>query len=246
MTKSKDVNSKTRPVAIVTGGARGIGAAIVRDLAHDHDVAFTYRSSEERAKQLSLEFPGIMGINLEFGESGASAKLISSVFERFGRLDIIVNNASEVHLTTITDGDFEHYRKMLDVNSVIPMEIIHCALPYLEMGSSVINISSVNGQMPPAAAGAFGASKAALEAFTTAAAKELGPKGIRVNAIAPGIIEVDDVERPKEVLSRFSSLTPLGRIGQPAEVANVVRFLASDAASFITGETIRVAGGFGR
>ena len=158
---------------------------------------------------------------------------------------VIVNNASHVVAGNLEEANPEDIKTMFEINATVPMTLLRAALPYLSSGSSVVNLSSVNAQIPPVAASAFGASKAALEAFTIAAAKEFGPRGIRVNAIAPGIIKVDDVERPAGVLEKYIAATPMGRIGTAEEIAKVVRFLASDNSSYVTGECIRVAGGCG-
>ncbi|MGI9356730.1 MAG: SDR family NAD(P)-dependent oxidoreductase [Rhizobiaceae bacterium] len=171
---------------------------------------------------------------------------MSTTVAKFGRLDVLVNNAGVVETGTVESGSLEAYSNMMTVNAIVPLALIRAALPHLKAGSAIVNLSSVNSQIAPIAAGAFGASKAALEALTVAAAKELGPKGIRVNAIAPGITRVDDVDRSAETLDKHTGLTPLGRIGETEEVVKAVRFLATQQSSYITAECIRVAGGFGR
>lgn len=235
-----------RKVALITGAARGIGTAIAEELGRDHAVAFTYLNSEKRAEALLETLDNGLALPADLESENAAGEIIGKTIERFGRLDVIVNNASFASVSSIIEPNFEQYKRMMDINAIAPMRLVHAALPHLSSGSSVINISSVNAQIPPAVAGAFAASKAALEAFTISAAKELGGRGIRVNAIAPGIIEVDDVERPQAVLDKYLPQTALGRIGAVEEIATTVRFLATNASKGITGEVLRVAGGYGR
>ena len=125
-----------------------------------------------------------------------------------------------------------------------PHGVLSAALPYLKAGSVVVNISSVNAVLPPGGASLFGASKAALELWTRGMAKELGPRGIRVNAVAPGAIDIDDAPRSPELRQRFLDATALDRLGTPGDIAAAVRFLASDQAAFITGEVLTVSGGY--
>ena len=232
-------------VALVTGGARGIGKAIVMDLSNDHAVAVSYLNSDNKAEELSINLDNCAAFHCDLAEPEACTTLVEQTMDTFGRLDVIVNNASHVVAGNLEEANPEDIKTMFEINATVPMTLLRAALPYLSSGSSVVNLSSVNAQIPPVAASAFGASKAALEAFTIAAAKEFGPRGIRVNAIAPGIIKVDDVERPAGVLEKYIAATPMGRIGTAEEIAKVVRFLASDNSSYVTGECIRVAGGCG-
>jgi len=235
-----------RPVALITGGARGIGEGIVRELASDHSIAFTWLNSEKRANELMRSINNSLAIRANLVSSEAADDIVQQTLERFGCLDVVVNNASEAATSSIETGARDEYRRMFDINVLAPVAVIQSALPHLNAGSSIINLSSVNAQVPPAVAGAFAATKAALEAWTIAMAKELGPRGIRVNCVAPGVIRVDDIERAQEVLDKVTSLTPLGEIGHVSDVAAVVRFLATAGSRHITGECIRVAGGFGR
>ncbi|MEM1040549.1 MAG: SDR family oxidoreductase [Pseudomonadota bacterium] len=235
-----------RPVALVTGGARGIGEGIVRDLARDHDVMFSFNTSASRAKTLIASLPSIHGVQIDFAETGAADHLISEALSHFGRLDVVVNNASLGKPSSTADSDPTLYREMFETNVIFPVAVIRAALPHLTGHGRIVNISSVNGQFPPAAAGAFAATKAALEAWSVSMAKELGPCNIRVNCVSPGVILVDDVQRPAEVMAKITDQTPLGKIGTTDDVAKAVRYLATDDSSHVTGECIRVAGGYGR
>jgi len=225
-----------RKVALVTGGARGIGRAIAAELAHDYDVAITWHTTEPAHDA----YP----IRADLTEDGACARVIAEVMEKFGRLDLIVNNAGVVALTPVTGSSPALQRKMLDVNLLVPGWLLAAALPHLTKGAGVINISSTNAQSPPETAVLYGASKAALEAWTKGTAKELGPKGIRVNAVAPGAVNIPESPRPADVTKNYAKEVALGRIGAPEDIAKVVRFLASDAAGYITGEVITASGGW--
>ncbi|MEM9969442.1 MAG: SDR family oxidoreductase [Pseudomonadota bacterium] len=240
------MNSAERAVALVTGGARGIGEGIVRDLASDHDIVFSFNASTSRAKALQADLSSAHGVQVDFAETGAADHLISETLSHFGRLDVVVNNASLGKPNSTVEGDPSLYREMFETNVFFPVALIRAALPHLTGHGRIANISSVNGQFPPAAAGAFAATKAALEAWSVAMAKELGPSNIRVNCVSPGVILVDDVERPAEIMSKITDQTPLGKIGTVDDVAKAVRYLATDASSHVTGECIRVAGGYGR
>ena len=227
-----------RRVALITGGARGIGRAIVADMARDHDLAFTWSSTQPDAD------PGLLAIRADFREDAAAGRVIDEVMTRFGRLDVIVNNAGIVAHTPRDSHDREAHRQIFDVNYLAPVALLTAALPHLRPGAAVVSISSVNAEMPPLDAVTYGASKAALNLWTRGMAKELGPLGIRVNAVAPGAIELPEAPRPPELVDQFVAETALGRAGVPQDIARAVRFLASDAAGFITGEILTVSGGY--
>ncbi len=226
-----------RRTALVTGGARGIGRAIVADLARDHDVAFTWNTTEP-------DSPDAWGIQADFTDDTAAARVIEAVIDRFGRLDVIVNNAGLVEMTPKEAFDPAAHRAIFDVNYLAAVGLLSAALPHLERDAAVVNISSMNAALPPRDAVTYGASKAAINLWTKAMAKELGPRGIRVNAVAPGAIERPEAPRPKELVAAFVELTALGRPGTPEDIAQAVRFLASDAAAFITGAVLDVTGGY--
>ncbi len=228
-------------VALITGGARGIGRAIVENLGRDHLVAFTWLSTEPGNEMVS---DNTYTIQSDLTEPDQPAEVIRRVIDRFGRLDVIVNNAGLVRSTPKDSFDPDDHKAILDLNLLAPMALLTVALPYLHSGSSIINISSMNASLPPRDAATYGASKAALNLWTRAMAKELGSQGIRVNAIAPGAINIPEAPRPDELTALFVENTALGRAGKPEDIARVVRFLASDAAGFITGEVLGVTGGY--
>ncbi len=225
-------------VALVTGGARGIGAAIADALMPDYAIAITCRTTQPDPAL------NVFALPCELTDAGAVQGCIDAVITRFGRLDVIVNNAGIASGSPLASFDAESARSMLDVNLLAPHALLAAALPHLQPGSAVVNISSVNAVLPPVGASLFGASKAALELWTRGAARELGPRGIRVNAVAPGAVDVDDAPRPEDMRAAFVGMTALGRLATPVDIANAVRFLVSDAAACITGEVLTVAGGY--
>ena len=225
--------------ALITGGAKGIGLAIAEEFAKDHDVAIVWNTAPP--KDISAD---IHLIRADLTQAGSCNAVIDDVMAHFGKLDVIVNNAGLVRTTPIDSFDADAHRAILDVNLLVPSDLLAAALAHLKSGAAIVNISSVNATMPPKTAAIYGASKAALNLWTKAMAKELGPLGIRVNAVAPGAIAVAHNPRSAELTELFVKETALGRPGQPDDIAPVVRFLSSDAARFITGEILTVSGGY--
>ncbi|KIN61448.1 putative 3-oxoacyl-(Acyl-carrier-protein) reductase [Sulfitobacter noctilucae] len=228
-----------RKVALVTGGARGIGRVIAADLARDYDLAITYNRTAPQALP-----EGALAVAAELSEPEAPARVVEAVIERFGRLDVIVNNAGVIGMSAAEDYAQEILRTMLDVNVLAPHGILAAALPYLGEGAAIVNISSVNAILPPKGAAIYGASKAALDLWTRAMAKELGPRGIRVNAVAPGAVNIAEEPRDAELTQIFVEMTALGRLATAQDIAEAVRFLAGQAAGSITGEVLTVSGGY--
>ncbi|MCX7560795.1 SDR family oxidoreductase [Sulfitobacter sp. F26204] len=225
-----------KPVLLVTGGARGIGRAIVAEFLKDHAVAATYHTTEPDDAQDATADLLMIQADLSFPE--AARTVIDRTIARFGRLDVIINNAGAIKTDAQDQGE-NH-----SINLLAPMALLDAALPHLASGASIINISSVNAVFPAMGALSYSASKAALNTWTSGIAKTLGPRGIRVNGIAPGAIETIDSPRPASQVKAFVEMTALGRIGVPQDIAKVARFLASEAAGFITGETLTVSGGY--
>ncbi len=228
-------------VALVTGGARGIGRAIVEDLAKDHRVAFTWRSTEPADMATGTD---LLPLQADLTQPDQPETVVSQVIRHFGRLDVIVNNAGLVASTPKDVFDADNHRAILDLHLLVPAALLAAALPHLESGAAIVSISSVNAVLPPRDAVTYGASKAALNLWTRGMAKELGPSGVRVNAVAPGAINIPEAPRPDDLTALFVNETALGRIGAPQDVAGAVRFLISDAASFVTGEVLTVSGGY--
>ena len=231
---------KTGPrTTLITGGVRGIGRAIAADLARDHNVVLTWNTTRPDALP-----KGMHTIQTNLREPDSATAVIDQVIGRFGRLDVIVNNAGLCHPTPKDNFDASAHRAILDVNLLAPAALLAAALPHLNPGAAIVSISSVNAVLPPHDAAIYGASKAALNLWTRAMAKELGVRGIRVNAVAPGAINIPEDPRPPDLTQRFVQDTAMGRIGTPDDIARAVRFLASDQAGFITGEVLTVSGGY--
>lgn len=227
-----------RKVALVTGGSRGIGRAIVADLKRDHDVALTWRNSEPE------DLADVLTIQSDLTCDGAAESVVDQVLAQYGRLDVIINNAGLVAVTPVVSYVAAEHLAIMNVNYHTPVALLAAALPHLKSGAAIVNISSGNAILPPKDAVTYGASKAALNLWTKGMAKELGPRGIRVNAVAPGATELSEAPRPAELVQLFVDQTALGRIGQPEDIASAVRFLASEAAGFITGVVLDVSGGY--
>lgn len=228
-----------RKVALVTGGARGIGLAVARNLASDHDLAVSWLNTQPTALPDSA-----LPIRADLTDKGTATKMVAEIIDRFGRLDIIVNNAGLVDPSPTDDFEPEALGTMLNVNVLAAHAVLVAALPHLGAGASIVNISSVNAVLPPGGAAIYGASKAALNLWTKGMAKELGPRHIRVNAVAPGAVNIPEEPRSAELVKLFVDQTALGRIASPDDIAKAVRFLAGDEASFITGEVLTVSGGY--
>lgn len=226
-------------VALITGGARGIGLAIARDLTRDHDVAVTWLKTQPTALPET-----VLAVQADLTDKDAPAMIIAEIMDRFGRLDVIVNNAGLVENSPLDDFNAEALGRMLFVNVLAANALLVAALPHLQPGASIVNISSDNAVLPPGGAAIYGASKAALNVWTKGMAKELGPRQIRVNAVAPGAVNNPEEPRSADLVNLFADQTALGRIASPDDIARAVRFLAGDDASFITGEVLTVSGGY--
>lgn len=243
---------KMNRTAIVTGGAGGIGAAVCQRLARDGiNVVIAFRSSEEKAVHLAEEIRKSGG-NAEAIKADVSAtddvkNLFSRTCETFGSIDVLVCNAgvaAQAVLNDVSDGDYD---RLMSVNMGGVFRCCREAVPYMlkNHSGSIINISSMWGICGASCETVYSASKAAVIGFTKALAKELGPSGIRVNCIAPGVIDTGmNSHLSEDDMRVLADETPLCRIGKPEEVAAAVSFLASDDSSFVTGQTLCVDGGF--
>jgi 3-oxoacyl-[acyl-carrier protein] reductase len=241
-------------VAIVTGAARGIGEAVAIKFAeHGANIAFTFvsDSSKEKAAALESKLTG-MGVKAKAyqsnaGDFAACETFVADVLKEFGTVDICVNNAGiskDNLLLRMTPEQFEEVIKV-NLNSVFYMtkQIIK---PMMKARSgSIINMSSVIGEMGNAGQSSYAASKAGVIGFTKSVAKELGSRNIRCNAIAPGFVETDMTSYLKEgeAADKYKAGIPLGRFASAEDIANVTLFLASDLSSYVTGQTISACGG---
>jgi NAD(P)-dependent dehydrogenase (short-subunit alcohol dehydrogenase family) len=235
--------------ALVTGGNRGIGRAIALALSRQGaSVAACYASDATAASELAAGFAangdGSYVTRADVTDEASLAELLAGVRERFGGLDIVVNNAGVVSHRALGDLDRAEWQRVLDTNLTGMYLVTRAALPLMGAGGSIVNIASAVAMVGMPARAHYTASKAGVLGLTRSLCKELGPRGIRVNAIAPGIVETDQVAGlSDEQRARYAGLAALGRLGEPADVGDTVLFLASDLARFVSGVTINVDGG---
>ena len=237
-------------VAVVTGAAKGIGAAIAKALAAEGAaVVVNYASSKAGADVVVGAIVGAGGkaiaARADVSKPDQAKGLIEAAIEAFGRLDVLVNNAGVYDSAPIEAVTEERYRRVFDVNVLGVVLATQAAVDHLGEGGSVINISSnvISGLWPRLAI--YAASKGAVDVITGVLAKELGPRKIRVNAINPGLVETDgsDAGLGSEFKEMIVAQTPLGRAGQPDDIAALAVFLASDDARWLTGEKLLATGG---
>ena len=243
----------TGKVAVVTGASKGIGAAIAKRLAADGaSVVVNYSTSREGAEKVVNEIAGAGGTAIAVGGSVAKQSEIDSLFaetqKSYGKVDILVNNAGVYSFASLEDVTGDEYKRLYDTNVLGLLLTTKAALPHFPAeGGSVINISSVVSALAPASTSLYASTKGAVDTITKSLAKELGPRGIRVNAINPGLVITEGTQSAGIVGSDFEAgavaSTPLGRAGRPEDIAPPVAFLASDDSRWITGETIFVSGG---
>lgn len=237
--------------ALVTGGSRGIGAAIVRRLAADGAaVAFTYRSEAEAAGRLVSEIENGGGqafaLQADLANPIEARSVVRKASEQVGRLDIVVNNAGMYEAEPVDRIDEAHFDRVFALNVRAPLLVTREAVGAMQSGGRIIMISSGAGEANPPGMAVYNASKAALNSVTRTLAAEMGPGGITVNAVAPGFTatEMALANFPEAQLRAIAESTPLRRIGTPQDVADVVAFLASDEARWVTGQVIAASGGF--
>ncbi len=232
---------------LITGASRGIGAAAARKFAENgHTVAVHCNTQTDRAEALAAELHGI-AVQADFADFTQIDRMADEVLRQLGSVDVLVNNAG-IALTalfqTVSDADGE---RIFRVNAGGTMHLTKKLLPQMIARKSgcIVNIASCWGEIGAACEVHYSASKAAVIGFTKALAKEVGPSGIRVNCISPGVIGTDmNAQHSAETMQALAEETPLCRIGTPEEVAEAVYFLATDAARFITGQILPVNGGF--
>ena len=233
--------------ALITGGTRGIGKACVTAFINKgYKVAFIYKNSESEAQDLANEY-GAFAIRADVTSPDEVRNAVKKALAELGKIDVLVNNAGISHIGLIQDMTDTEWRTLLDTNLSGAFYTCREVAPEMIRNryGRIINVGSVWGRLGASCEAAYSASKAGLRGLTSALAKELGPSGITVNCIEPGVIETDmNSHFSEETLSDLVDSTPLMRLGQPCDVANAVLFLASDGASFITGQFLGVDGGF--
>ena len=237
--------------AVVTGGSRGIGKAIALRLADQGaDICFSYRGNEEAAKQTATEIEGknrkAIAVQADVTQPEAAEKLIKAALDAFGKVDILVNNAGITRDDLIMRMKPEDWRDVLETNLFGAFWTLKAVTrPMLRAKSGrIINITSVSGQAGQIGQANYSSAKAGLIGLTKASARELGSRGITVNAVAPGFVltELTQDLNP-DIQQQINDRTPLGRFGTVEEVAYAVAFLASDEAAYITGQVLAVDGG---
>lgn len=233
---------------LITGGSRGIGAECVRRFAQEgHAVSFIYNNSDDRAGALARE-TGATAVKADLADLQALEMAIRAVTAKMGGVDLLVNNAGVSLIKLLTDVSDAELAHVFNVNLVAATVAAREASRTMVSAHSgkIINIGSVWGRVGASCETVYSASKAGLEGLTKALAKELGPSGITVNCVEPGVIDTEmNSELGEDDLKCLRDETPLCRIGRVEDVANAVLWLASDKADFITGQIIGVDGGFG-
>ena len=237
-------------VAIVTGGSRGIGRAIVEILAASGmEVIFTYRDNTSAANEVIAANPSktISAEAVDARDAAACAAFVEKIVNRTGKIDLLVNNAGVVRdnlLAMLEDSDI---KTVLDTNVIGTFNMTRAVVPHMvsKRRGKIVNLSSVSGEKGGRGQTNYAASKGAINAFTKSLAVELASRNIRVNAVAPGVIETEMSKTVRELAGdQINSRILLKRIGQPADIANAVWFLSSKYADYITGEILHVDGGF--
>lgn len=248
---SKKLNGK---VAVVTGASKGIGAEIARELAaQGAAVVVNYASSKAGADKVVAEITRREGravaLQADLSKEADVRRLFAETKKAFGRLDVLVNNAGIYEFSALEDVTVDHFHRQFNLNVLgLILATQEAVRLFGPEGGSVINISSVVATAAPPTVSVYSATKAAVDAITRSLAKELGPKKVRVNAVNPGMVETEGTHAQgipdSDFRRQIEAQTPLGRIGQPHDIAPAVAFLASNDAAWITGETLHIAGGF--
>lgn len=237
-------------VALVQGGSRGIGAAIVRRLAaHGAAVAFTYVSSADKARALQDSLIGdggqALAIHADSADAAAIQNAVEATVQAFGRLDILVNNAGVLAVGPLASFSLEDFDRTLAVNVRSVFVATQAAARHMGDGGRIINIGSTNAErMPFAGGGPYAMSKSALVGLTKGLARDLGPRGITINNVQPGPVDTDMNPASGEFAESLTGLMAVGRYGQVEEVASFVAYLVGPEASYITGASLMIDGGF--
>jgi len=241
-------------VAIVTGASKGIGAAIAKQLAAEGaTVVVNYSSSKANGEKVVKEITALGGkaiaVQANLSKREEIERLFAKSKEAFGRLDILVNNAGTYEFLPLDKVTEEHFHEHFNLNVLGLLFTSQAAAKQFDAsGGSIINISSIVSTLAVPESAVYSGTKGAVDAITRSLASELGPRGIRVNAIRPGMVETEGTHSAgiteSDIRKQVEAQTPLRRIGQPQDIAGIAVFLASDDSSWITGETFVISGGY--
>jgi len=229
--------------ALVTGGSRGIGRAVVERLAAaGHRVVFTYARDKAAADEVVERCPGSTAVQADQSSLSCLDAMFAAVHDG---LDILVNNVGVIVPATIEKVTADEFDRVMTANTKVPLLAVGRAAALMRDGGRIVNISTVNTVVPAAGHVLYCASKAALEQVTAVAARELGPRGITVNTVSPGATDTAGLRahNTEDEIAESATLSALGRLGQPDDVAAVVAFLTTPDAGWITGQNIRASGG---
>ncbi|VXB08265.1 Uncharacterized oxidoreductase MexAM1_META1p0182 [Burkholderia sp. 8Y] len=239
-------------VAVVTGASKGIGAAIAKALAAEGaSVVVNYASSRNGADAVVADIVAADGKAIvvagDVSNSADAKGIVNAAVETYGRLDIVVNNSGIYEFSPIEEITEEHFHKQFNVNVLGVLLVTQAASKHLGEGASIINVSSVVSRITPPASAVYSGTKGAVDAITGVLARELGVRKIRVNSINPGMVATEGTHTAgiigSEMETGIVAQTPLGRLGNPDDIASVAVFLASDDARWLTGESIVASGG---
>jgi 3-oxoacyl-[acyl-carrier protein] reductase len=242
----------TGKVAVVTGASKGIGAAIAKSLAAEGaSVVVNYASSKVGADTVVAAITAAGGKAVAVGGDVSKAPeangIIDAAIKNYGRLDILVNNSGVYEFTPIEAITEEQFHKAFNVNVLGLLLTTQAAVKHLSEGASIINVGSVASRITPPNSAVYAGTKGAVDAITGVLSRELGPKKIRVNTINPGVVETEGTHSGGFIGSDFEKAaiaqTPLGRIGQPGDIASIAVFLASEDSAWLTGEQLLATGG---
>jgi len=242
----------TGKVAVVTGASKGIGAAIAKSLAAEGaTVVVNYASSKAGADTVVAAITAAGGKAVAVGGDVSKAAeangIIDAAIKNYGRLDILVNNSGVYEFTPIEAITEEQFHKAFNVNVLGLLLTTQAAVKHLSEGASIINVGSVASRITPPNSAVYAGTKGAVDAITGVLSRELGPKKIRVNTINPGVVETEGTHSGGVIGSDFEKAaiaqTPLGRIGQPGDIASIAGFLASEDSAWLTGEQLLATGG---
>ena len=246
------MSTLTGKVAVVTGASKGIGAAIATSLgAAGASVVVNYASSKAGAvvvvEAITKAGGKAVAVKGDVSKPADAQAIIDAALKTYGKLDILVNNSGVYEMLPLEAITPEHFHKQFDVNVLGLLLVTQAAAKHLPKGGSIINIGSLVSRITPPASAVYSATKGAVDVITGVLSLELGPKGIRVNALNPGLVETEGTHTAGFIGSDFhkgaEAGTPLGRIGQPNDIATAAVFLASDDAGWISGQLINATGG---